>query len=142
MMILVAYGAYTLLSVWARRKSGLLPRKKSSRYCRKVLTVSCGLALGLIYGLGLLSDYTPHNPGTGRFLGTVWAGTEGNQASLLDENFPSIAKKSAGNPGYALLHPDSPPDQLAGPGKKSRQRRPAQRPKSRKSPSSKKMAKK
>ena len=137
----MAYGAYTLLSVWARRKSGLLHRKRSSRYCRKVLTVSCGLGLGIIYGLGLLSADTPHNPGIERFLGTVWAGTEGNKAALTDDYFPPIARKSAGNPGYAFLHPDSPSHQLAGPGKKSHPRRPAHRPKSRKSHSSKRMAK-
>lgn len=137
----MAYGAYTLLSVWARRKSGLLPRKKSSRYCRKVLTVSCGLGLGIIYGLGLLSADTPHNPGLERFLGTVWAGNEGNKAAIIDDYFPSITKKSAGKPGYAFLHPDSPPHQLAGREKKSPPRRPAHRPKSRKSHSPERMAK-
>lgn len=138
----MAYGAYTLLSVWARRKSVILHRQRSSRYCRKVLTVSCGLGLGIIYGLGYLAAGTPHNPGIeGRYLGTVWAGTEGNKAAVIDDYVPSITKKSAGKPGYAFLHPDSPPHQLAGPGKKSHPRRPTRRPKSRKSHSPKKMAK-
>jgi hypothetical protein len=137
----VAYGAYTLFAIWAERHRGLLHRKKSSRYCRKILTIICGLGLGTIYGLGLLSADTPHNPGIGRFLGTVWAGTEGNKASIIEVYFPSIGKKSAGNPGYAFLHPDSPTPHLAGPGKKFRHRRPARRPKSRKSHHPKRLAK-
>jgi hypothetical protein len=98
--------------------------------------------LGIIYGLGLLSANTHNNPGIVRFLGTVWAGTERNKAAKIDDYFPSITKKSGDKPAYVFLHPDSPPNQLAGLEKKSRKRRPTHRPESRKPHSPKKMAKK
>lgn len=139
-MIIVAYGAYELLSAWARRQSRLWQPKKSSRYRRKALTVSCSLGLGIICGLGLLAANPHNNPGIVRFLGTVWAGTERYEAANLSDYFPPITRKSGDRPTYISLHPDFPPHQLAGLEKKSPQRRPTPRPKSRQPHSPKKMA--
>jgi len=137
----VVYGAYELLSVWARREGRLWQPKKSSRYWRQVLTVSCGLGLGIAYGLGVLAADPPNNPGIVRFLGTVWAGTEKHEVADINDYFPPITKKSGERPAYIFLHPDFPPNQLAGLEKTPPKRRPTYRPKSCQTHSPKKMAK-
>jgi hypothetical protein len=137
----VAYGAYTLLSAWAGRESRLGQLKKSSRYWRKALTLIGGLSLGIAYGLGLLAADPHHNPGIMRFLDTGWAGTERYEVANLNDYFPPISRKSGDRPAYIFLHPDFPSHQLAGLKKKSSPRRPTHRPKSRHSPTPKKVAK-
>jgi hypothetical protein len=136
----VGYGAYEILSAWARRESRLWQPKKFSRYWRQALTVSCGLGLGIAYGLGLLAADPRNNPGIGRFLGTGWAGTERYEAANMSDYCLPIIRKSGDRPAYIFLHPDFPPQQLAGLEKKSPQRRPTHRPKSRQPHSPKKMA--
>jgi len=126
---------------WARRESRLWQPKKSSRCWRKALIVSCGLGLGISYGLGLLGATPSHNVKTSKFLGTVWAGTERQSSADLHNYFAPVSTKSGYRPSYLLLHPDFPPQQLTGLEKKSPQRRPARRPKSRQSHIPRKMAK-
>jgi hypothetical protein len=138
--MIAAYGAYELLSIWAKREGRLWQPKKSRRYWRQALTVSFGLGLGITYGLGLLATDPHNNPGIGRFLGTGWAGTERHEAANLNDYFPPITMKSGDRPAYIFLHPDFPPHHLAGLEKKSPQRRPTHRPKSCQPHSPKKMA--
>jgi len=132
-IIIAAYGAYELLLAWARRESRLWQPKKPSRCWRKALTVSCGLGLGISYGLGLMAAASHNNVGTGKFLGAVWAGTEGQAPADLHNYFAPVSTKSGYRPAYLLLHPDFPPQQLTGLEKKSPRRRPARQPKSRQS---------
>jgi hypothetical protein len=99
------------------------------------------LGLGIAYGLGLLAAGPLNNPGIVRFLGTGWAGTERHEAADLNNYFPPITRKSGDRPTYISLHPDFPPHQMAGLEKKPLQRRPTHRPKSRHSPTPKRVAK-
>lgn len=124
--ILWAYGMYALFSIISHRKNGY-PRGRSRwrRYGWLTLAGSLGAGLGVICWLSFTPDQENHRLKLAGFLGTVYAQGWLEQVDRPPECL--LEKNQAQNPGkqpvYALLHPETPPTQVA-PEKKGPKPRP------------------
>jgi len=94
----------------------------------------------MIYGLVVWAGDQHQNLRIGRFLGTGWADSGVENPGKIEDYCSPSAKKSEDKPGYAFLHPDSPPNQPAALKKPSPKARPMRRPKARKDKAPKNLA--
>ncbi len=130
-VILWAYGMYALISGMTRRKGSYLRGHSRRRgYVWGTLLGCTGLGLGLIIYFSTFSGPQDRLKLAG-FLGTVWA--EGWPDKVHRLEYPPVQDQGAGDkPAYALLHPETPPMQVA-PEKTSPRPRPVHKPKAHKS---------
>lgn len=130
-VILWAYGIYALISGMSRRRSGYLRGRHRGRGVGWLAVLgSTGAGLALLLYLTAFSGQQHHNLKLSGFLGTVWA--EGWLDKVDRVEYPLIKDQGPGDkPAYALLHPETPPMQVA-PEKNGPKPRPARQPKARK----------
>ena len=131
--ILWAYGMYALIATISGRKStSLRGRSPWRRFGWLGLLAGAGVGLGLAVFLAQSFDEQNHNLRLAGFLGTVWA--EGPDKVNGRVEYPPIKSTASGDqPVYALLHPGTPPAQMAKE-KTAPKPRPARKPKARKDP--------
>jgi hypothetical protein len=127
-VILWAYGMYALISGWSRRRGGHLrgrSRGRGPNWLALLGTTGAGLAL-VLYLSGAWGQQD-HNLKLAGFLGTVWA--EGWPDKVDRPEYPPVKDQGSGDkPAYALLHPETPPLQVA-PEKPGPKPRPVRKPK-------------
>lgn len=130
-VILWAYGVYALISGMSRRRGGYLRGRHRGRGVGWLAVLaSTGAGVALLLYLTAFSSQQHHNLKLAGFLGTVWA--EGWLDKVDRVEYPVVKDKGPGDkPAYALLHPETPPMQVA-PEKNGPKPRPARQPKARK----------
>ncbi|HEX9883432.1 MAG TPA: hypothetical protein VGA79_05660 [Desulfobaccales bacterium] len=130
-VILWAYGIYALIYGMSRRRGGYLRGRHRGRgvgWLAVLGSTGAGLAL-LLYLTAFPGQQNPNLKLSG-FLGTVWA--EGWLDKVDRVEYPVVKDQGPGDkPAYALLHPETPPMQVA-PEKNGPKPRPAPKPKVRK----------
>lgn len=130
-VILWAYAIYALISGLSRRRGGYLRGRQRWRGVGWLtVLVSTGAGLALLLYLTAFSGQQHHNLKLAGFLGTVWA--EGWLDKVDRVEYPVIKDQGPGDkPAYAMLHPETPPMQVA-PEKNGPKPRPARQAKARK----------
>ena len=130
-VILWAYGIYALISGLSRRRGGYLRGRQRWRGVGWLTVLgSTGAGLALLLYLTAFSGQQNHNLKLAGFLGTVWA--EGWLDKVDRVEYPVIKDQGPGDkPAYAILHPETPPMQVA-PEKNGPKPRPARQAKVRK----------
>lgn len=127
-VILWAYGVYALVSGMSRRRGGSLRGRSRGRGLRWLaLLGTTGAGLALVLFLSGVWGQQDHNLKLSGFLGTVWAEGWPDKVDRLE--YPPVKDQDPGDkPAYALLHPETPPIQVA-PEKTGPKPRPARQPK-------------
>jgi hypothetical protein len=127
-VILWAYGMYALISGMSRRSGGYLKGSSRGRWYRWLaLLGSTGAGLALVLYLSGFCGQPDHSLKLSGFLGTVWA--EGWPDKVDRQEYPPVKDQGPGDkPAYALLHPETPPAQVA-PEKTAPRPRPVRQPK-------------
>jgi hypothetical protein len=112
-VILWAYGVYALISGMSRRKGGYQKGRSHGRGIRWLALLGTSLAgLALVLYLTGVWGREDHSLKLSGFLGTVWA--EGWPDKVDHQEYPPVKSADSGNrPAYALLHPETPPMQVA-----------------------------
>jgi len=126
-VILWAYGVYALVSGMSRRKGGYLRGRSRGRGIRWLALLGTSLAgLALVLYLSGVWGREDHSLKLSGFLGTVWAEGWPDKVDRLE--YPPVKGQNSGNrPAYALLHPETPPIQVA-PEKTGPKPRPMRKP--------------
>jgi hypothetical protein len=131
-VILWAYGLYALIFGMSRKRGEHL--RGRNRWRRLGWLALLGsTALALVFYLTAFSDQQDHSLKLSGFLGTVWAEGWPDKVDRLE--YPPVKNQDPGDrPAYALLHPETPPLQVA-PEKHGPRPRPMRKPKVRKTSS-------
>jgi hypothetical protein len=129
-VILWAYVIYALISGLSRRRGGYPRGRQRGRGVGWLAVLaSAGAGLALLLYLTAFSGQQQQNLKLAGFLGTVWA--EGWLDKVDRVEYPVIKDQATGDkPAYAMLHPETPPMQVA-PEKNGPKPRPARQVKAR-----------
>jgi hypothetical protein len=112
--VLLAYGMYALFSLIFRRQGGYIPNRSSwRRLTRLSLVGGVGVGIGLFIWCCLAPDKSDQRLKLAGFLGTVYA--EGWPDRVDHLKYPPVKSQNQGSaeqPAYALLHPETPANQV------------------------------
>lgn len=112
--ILWAYGMYALISALSGRRSCRLRTRRPLRrypWLGPVATAGVGLSLAVV--LGQSFNLENQNLKLAGFLGTVWAEDWPDRVERRAEDPPIKSSAYGEQPVYTLLHPGTPPSELA-----------------------------
>ena len=112
--ILWAYGSYALISALSgRRGNRNRARRPLRRYTRLGLVATIGVGLSLAVVLAQSFSLENQNLKLAGFLGTVWAEDWPDRVERRAEDPPIKSSAYGEQPVYTLLHPGTPPTELA-----------------------------